>query len=245
MSRAGKDGPANMTKEMLNIFAEAFGIREIEVDGKKQWSIHLSTNGPSSGEMAIFVPETKSWSSLGSTLPSESAAGTLMSLVPDSAPWPPETNQMEYFPCATSKYQAGNWADLLPDTPHNNFFRSVQWSNTALGPLSTWPMSLRLYLHAMLFQSSISTVIHWGQAQIAIYNSSFKSIIGSAHPRFMGASFTDDWHNLKDPFGSLFCQLEASGTGRDVNNHCLFVTHIGESKLARAHAEMFDANVTL
>jgi hypothetical protein len=66
--------------------------------------------------------------------------------------------------------------------------------------------------------------IQWGQQQIAIYNDSFIPLIGSAHPRFMGASFTERWHNFRDPFESLFRQLETSGVGTDVKDYCLFVT---------------------
>jgi hypothetical protein len=236
MSRRVGDGApsSTMNREMLNIFAEAFGIREVEINGKPQWSVKLSpADGMSSERTAIFIPETKSWSLATISMPTESIVERPTSTMPDYTSYLPGLHEKDYFPRATSKYQAANWAELLPDTPHNNFFRNVEWSNTPLGPLSTWPMSLRLYLHAILFQTTAAIVVHWGPRQIAIYNESFVAILGSAHPRFMGSSFTDDWHNFRNPFEGLFHQLDVSGVGTDVNNYGLFVRQMGKFELIR------------
>jgi hypothetical protein len=138
-------------------------------------------------------------------------------------------DHMGYLPPVQvkSNFHVESWADLLPNTPHINTFRNVDWSSTPLGALNTWPISLRLYIHTILFQPAAAMAIRWGQEQVAIYNESFIPLIGSAHPHFMGASFKEDWHNFKDPFEGLFQQLEKSGTGTNAKNHCLFVPREG------------------
>ena len=60
-SRAGKDGqPSKLTKERLQVFADAFGIREIDIHGKKHWSIDLKIDESSPCRNAVFDSESKS-----------------------------------------------------------------------------------------------------------------------------------------------------------------------------------------
>ena len=153
-----------------------------------------------------------------------------MSLGPDSGQYSLGSYPIEYFPPASSKYQAENWIELLPDTPHNNFLHNLHWSKTPLGNPSTWPLSLRLYVRTILAQPSAPMALHWGPDQTVLYNESFIPLLGSAHPSFMGSSFLDDEYNFRDPFKSLFRQLEESGTGTALNCYCLFVKNVGYVK---------------
>lgn len=219
--------PSNTTKEMLHALADMFGIHEVEIEGERQWAVDLQpTTDSSAGEYALFNAESKLWIPKRSVRPGTS---TLMSLSSESLLSLSGVDHMGYLPPVQvkSNFHVENWADLLPNTPHINTFRNVDWSSTPLGALNTWPISLRLYIHTILFQPAAAMAIHWGQEQVAIYNESFIPLIGSAHPQFMGASFKEDWHNFKDPFEGLFHQLEKSGTGTNVKNHCLFVPREG------------------
>lgn len=49
-------------------------------------------------------------------------------------------NEPEIVPVSSD-----NWPVLLPDTDHARLLRSVDWSVTRLGALTTWPLELRLY----------------------------------------------------------------------------------------------------
>ena len=219
--------PANLTKEILHACADIFGIHEVEIEGKSRWAVDLlPTTDSSAAEYALFDAESKLWLPKTSARPDTS---TSVSLSSESSFSPRGVDHMDYYPQVQVKnnYHIESWVDLLPNTPHINIFRNVDWSSTPLGALNTWPISLRLYVHTILFQPAASMVIHWGQEQVAIYNESFIPLIGSAHPRFMGASFKEDWHNFKHPLDGLFQQLEKSGFGTDVKNHCLFVQRGG------------------
>jgi hypothetical protein len=144
-----------MTEEMLRACADALGIHEVEIDGKKHWSIELRPEPDGTlAETAIFDAEKKSW------LPQVSAStgrspGSPMAHVADPTPHSPRLNQTDYFSGAINQTQARDWAEMLPDTPHNNNFKRLQWSKTPLGDLSTWPVTLRLYVYAILFQPTV------------------------------------------------------------------------------------------
>ena len=77
--------------------------------------------------------------------------------------------------------------DLAPDIPvHPNedplyFFdesetgrlaRSINWSETSLGPAEEWPTSLKTLL-AMLFKNEHPMFLFWGTDLISFYNDAF------------------------------------------------------------------------
>lgn len=53
-----------------------------------------------------------------------------------------------------------DWTSLLPDTDHVGFFKSCNWSETKLGPFSSWTLELRLYT-LQAFADSRPVAIYW------------------------------------------------------------------------------------
>jgi hypothetical protein len=70
---------------------------------------------------------------------------------------------------------------------HVRYFRSVDWAQTVLGPMSLWSPQLRCVAN-MILNDSHPAIVFWGQHDVAmIYNAAYVDIIGPMHP-CMGAS---------------------------------------------------------
>ena len=66
--------------------------------------------------------------------------------------------QKEKGKSQASMYPA--WVDQLPTSEHTQFFKSMDWSATALGPLETWSDSLRL-LTRLVMSDSRAAALFW------------------------------------------------------------------------------------
>jgi hypothetical protein len=54
---------------------------------------------------------------------------------------------------------------------------AFDWSQTALGPMATWPLSLKTMLNVCL-RSRFQLAIYWGPDLIFLYNDAEREIIG-------------------------------------------------------------------
>ena len=80
--------------------------------------------------------------------------------------------------------------------------RSLDWSKTAIGPVETWPQSLRTAVSICL-NSRFPILIWWGPEFVKIYNDAYRQVIGSKHPRSMGARGRDVWPEIWDIIGPM------------------------------------------
>ena len=64
--------------------------------------------------------------------------------------------------------------------------RSFDWSRTSLGPIETWPQSLRTAT-AMLLASPVPIVMLWGPDGFMIYNDAYSVFAGGRHPQLLGS----------------------------------------------------------
>lgn len=66
--------------------------------------------------------------------------------------------------------------------------RSVNWDETAVGPVDGWPQSLRTAL-SILLETGFPMYIAWGQDFTQFYNDGYRPILGSTkHPAAMSSS---------------------------------------------------------
>ena len=63
--------------------------------------------------------------------------------------------------------------------------RSHDWSKTPLGPVGSWPQSLRTSVSTCL-NSRFAIVIWWGPDLVMLYNDAYRDIIASKHPAALG-----------------------------------------------------------
>jgi hypothetical protein len=60
--------------------------------------------------------------------------------------------------------------------------RTLDWSQTPLGAISTWPQSLRSTVRTLL-SSQYPMILMWGLAFTQIYNDAYAKLIGDKYPR--------------------------------------------------------------
>ncbi|MBS1816818.1 MAG: response regulator [Acidobacteria bacterium] len=82
--------------------------------------------------------------------------------------------------------------------------RSIDWSRTAVGAVSTWPQSLRTAL-SILLETGFPMYIAWGSDFTQFYNDGYRPILGSTkHPAAMGASTRQTFAEIWDIIGPMF-----------------------------------------
>ena len=77
------------------------------------------------------------------------------------------------------------------------------WSATALGPIQSWPQSLRTTV-SLCLASNFPISIAWGPDRIQIYNDGYWPICGAKHPHSMGQDFKECWFSAWPEIGDAF-----------------------------------------
>ncbi len=73
--------------------------------------------------------------------------------------------------------------------------RGLDWSATPLGPVHTWPQSLRSVL-SMLLPSKAQIVLFWGSEFTVFYNDAYRPVFGAKHPHALGRPGREAWHEI-------------------------------------------------
>ncbi len=71
------------------------------------------------------------------------------------------------------------------------------WSRTTLGPIETWPQSLRTALGLVLL-SPVPIAMLWGEDGVMLYNQAYSAFAGSRHPGLLGAKVREGWPEVAD-----------------------------------------------
>lgn len=94
--------------------------------------------------------------------------------------------------------------DTLP-VPDNmiRMVRDKDWSQTPIGPLESWPNSLRAVVDAILRQP-LPAIILWGPDLIQIYNDGYRVIAEGKHPRALGQPTYECWKEIAEEVRPLY-----------------------------------------
>lgn len=99
---------------------------------------------------------------------------------------------------STAFFGSGEMGELM---------RSLDWSKTAVGPVKSWPQSLKTTL-SLCLGSKFPMFVWWGPELTAFYNDAYIPIAGPLkHPRFLGASAREQWAEVWDTLGPLTDQV--------------------------------------
>ncbi len=79
----------------------------------------------------------------------------------------------------------------------------TDWSQSPLGPIEGWPLSLKTTV-SLCLASNFPISIAWGPHHIQIYNDGYWPICGLKHPTSMGQDFTKCWASAWPEIGSAF-----------------------------------------
>jgi PAS domain S-box-containing protein len=77
--------------------------------------------------------------------------------------------------------------------------RAHDWAPTPLGPLTTWPHSLRTAV-ALMLAARQPVYVAWGPQLTSLYNDGYIPICGSKHPTAMGRPYAEMWREIWDSF---------------------------------------------
>ena len=75
--------------------------------------------------------------------------------------------------------------------------QAFDWTATRLGPLASWPQSLRTAVD-IVTASAVPMLLLWGEDGIMIYNDGYARIAGSRHPDILGAPVLQAWPEVAD-----------------------------------------------
>jgi signal transduction histidine kinase len=89
--------------------------------------------------------------------------------------------------------------------------RATDWSRSPLGPVETWPQSLRTAVSICL-GSRHPIVLWWGPERWMFYNDGYRPMLGAhKHPQFLGARGRDCWAEIWEVIGPMMEQVIATG----------------------------------
>ncbi|MDB5526732.1 MAG: hypothetical protein JWM58_4495 [Rhizobium sp.] len=74
---------------------------------------------------------------------------------------------------------------------------SFDWSSTSLGPISTWPLSLKTAC-SILLRSPVPIVMLWAEDGYMLYNDGYSRIAGGRHPGLLGSKVREGWPEVAD-----------------------------------------------
>jgi signal transduction histidine kinase len=80
--------------------------------------------------------------------------------------------------------------------------RSLDWSNSPLGPPRDWSQALKATV-SMMLPAQAQIVLFWGPDYVALYNDAYAPGIGANHPRALGRPAIENWGELWDDLEPL------------------------------------------
>jgi signal transduction histidine kinase len=75
--------------------------------------------------------------------------------------------------------------------------REFDWPQSPLGPLESWPQSLKTAT-AILLRSPVPIVLLWGAEGVMIYNDAYAVFGGARHPQLLGSTVLEGWPEVAD-----------------------------------------------
>ncbi|SEW42506.1 ATP-binding protein [Chitinophaga arvensicola] len=107
----------------------------------------------------------------------------------------------------------------------SKLIQRMDWSTTPLGPISSWPQSLKTTV-SLCLSSTFPILIAWGPETIQIYNDSYRPICGDKHPASMGQNFRICWETALPVVGDAFTRGQ-EGEGTYIKDQRMFLDRNG------------------
>ncbi|WP_257454666.1 hybrid sensor histidine kinase/response regulator [Archangium lipolyticum] len=88
--------------------------------------------------------------------------------------------------------------------------REHDWASTPVGPVETWPQSLKALVRTLL-SSSYPMVLTWGPSFTQFYNDAYSKLIGDGHPAALGLDIRITLAASWDTLGPMIHQVMTTG----------------------------------
>ncbi len=102
---------------------------------------------------------------------------------------------------------------------------SMDWGKTPLGPIASWPQSLRTTV-SLCVCSNFPISLAWGPKHVQIYNDGYWPICGAKHPNSMGQDYTECWASAWPAIGEAF-DRGLAGEASYIENQRMFLDRNG------------------
>ncbi|TDL18928.1 hypothetical protein BD410DRAFT_792720 [Rickenella mellea] len=103
------------------------------------------------------------------------------------------------------------------------------WSQTPLGPRSSWPTSLRTVLSAVL-TNPFPSALWWGRDLILLYNDAYAEMAGTKHPRIFAQHGSEAWAEIWDNIGPIALRV-FEGEAVAKKDDLLFFNRLTDARL--------------
>ena len=111
----------------------------------------------------------------------------------------------------THQLQESTWDDALSGGGKMGaLVRELDWSKTLLGPVETWPQSLKTSVSICL-SSRFPVLIWWGPELVKIYNDAYVELIGTKHPSALGRPGREVWPEIWETIGPMLAGVMERG----------------------------------
>ncbi|MET0402046.1 MAG: hypothetical protein ABW123_06555, partial [Cystobacter sp.] len=88
--------------------------------------------------------------------------------------------------------------------------RAHDWSSSSVGPMDTWPESLKALVRTML-ASRYPMLVTWGPSFAQFYNDAYSKLIGDKHPAALGGDIRVTMAEAWGTLGPMIEQVMRSG----------------------------------
>jgi signal transduction histidine kinase len=103
--------------------------------------------------------------------------------------------------------------------------RAKDWSKTPLGPIDSWPKSLKTSV-SLCLSSNFPINLIWGEEHTQIINDGYWPICGEIYEQVMGANYRESWKSAWSAIGETF-ESAFSGKTSFLENQRMFLARNG------------------
>ncbi|RYG28158.1 MAG: PAS domain-containing protein, partial [Burkholderiales bacterium] len=103
--------------------------------------------------------------------------------------------------------------------------RAFDWSNTPLGPLESWPQSLKTTV-GMMIAAPNPMVLLWGFEGVLLYNDGYARFARRRHPELLGMGAREGWPEIAD-FNDNVIRTVLSGEAMSLKDQELALDRAG------------------
>jgi len=96
---------------------------------------------------------------------------------------------------SNASHPVSPWQGVAGSPATAQQFLRTDWSATELGPVETWPQSLRIAV-SLCLNSRFPMFVWWGPKLINIYNDAYAPMLGKRHPHAMGRPARESWEDI-------------------------------------------------
>lgn len=102
--------------------------------------------------------------------------------------------------------------DFIPSNEMGNLIRAKDWSKTPVGPIESWPQSLKTTL-SIILNSKFPMFLWWGPELICFYNDAYRPSLGNngKHPHILGMKAEEAWMEIWTIIKPLIDQVLSGG----------------------------------